>query len=100
MLYSKEFILENKTKVMVSFDLYEERNNLRWYIQDILYKKPRQRDWRSLHSSFRDDFEYRELSLEDRGKYRFERYKEFCGEEILKAAYQDIYDRIKPDILN
>lgn len=100
MLYSKEFIKDDKTKIIVRFDLREEKNTISWKVYDIQYKKPRQKEWRYLKDSFGDDYSYRHLSTAERTEYEYNQFKEFCGEDILKAAYQDIYDRIKPEVLN
>ena len=99
MKHSKEFLLKDKTKIVVRFSLYESYEELIWEIYDVLFKKPRKKKWISLKPLFADKYDYRQLSLKDRKKYEFDYYKEFCGEEILKAAYQDVYDRMKPDIL-
>lgn len=99
MLISKEFILEDKTKIAVKFILYEGFNEFIWLIEDIQYKKPRQKNWRFLKSSWDDNYDYRKLSLTERERYNYKKFADFCGEEILKAAYQDVYDRIKPSIL-
>lgn len=99
MIHSKEFLLKDKTKVVVSFSFCESYKGLIWRINDVLFKKPRKRKWVYLKSLFVDNYDYRHLSFDDRRKYELDYYKEFCGEEILKAAYQDVYDRIKPDIL-
>ena len=99
MLESKEFILNNKTKVIVRFNIIEERNNLTWKVEDIKFKSPRQKDWRFLKDLFACEYEYRQLSTEDRHKYEYDHYVEFCGEEVIKAAYADVYARIKPSIL-
>lgn len=99
MLISKEFILEDKTKIAVRFIFYESNHDFIWRIDDIKYKKPRQRDWRFLKSSWEDNYDYRLLSLTERERYNYKRFTDFCGEEILKAAYQDVYEQIKPSIL-
>ena len=99
MLISKEFILEDKTKMAVRFTIYESNNDFIWRIDDIQYKKPRQRDWRYLKSSWNDNYDYRMLSPTERERYDYKRFTDFCGEEILRAAYQDVYERMKPSIL-
>ena len=99
MFISKEFILEDKTKMAVRFILYESNHDFIWRIEDIQYKKPRQRDWRFLKSSWNDEYNYRLLSLTERERYDYKRFADFCGEEILKAAYQDVYEQLKPSIL-
>jgi len=99
MLTSKEFTLEDKTKITVRIRIYESCNQFVWHIDDIGYKKPRQRNWRYLKSSWSDNYDYRLLSLTERDGYNYKRFADFCGEEILKAAYQDVYEQIKPGIL-
>lgn len=99
MLISKEFILEDKTKIAVRFIFYESNNDFIWRIDDIQYKKPQQRDWRFLKPSWTDEYNYRLLSLTERERYDYKQFADFCGEEILKAAYQDVYEQIKPSIL-
>lgn len=99
MLTSKEFILEDKTKIAVRFMLYESCNDFIWRIDDIKYKEPRKRNWRFLKSSWSDNYDYRLLSLTERERYDYKQFTDFCGEEILKAAYQDVYEQLKPSIL-
>lgn len=99
MLTSREFILEDKTKMAVRFIFYEGNNDFIWRIDDIQYKKPRQRNWRFLKSSWSDNYDYHLLSLTERERYDYKQFANFCGEEILKAAYQDVYEQLKPSIL-
>ena len=99
MLTSREFILEDKTKIAVRFILYESCDSFIWRIDDIKYKKPRQRNWRYLKSSWEFKYDYRLLSPTERERYDYKRFADFCGEEILKAAYQNVYEQLKPSIL-
>lgn len=99
MLISKEFILEDKTKIAVRFIFYEGNNDFIWRIDNIQYKEPRQRNWRFLKSSWDYKYTYRQLSPTERERYDYKQFTDFCGKEILKAAYQDVYEQIKPSIL-
>ena len=99
LLFSKEFILEDKTKVSIGFFLFVLNGAFTWYIQDIRYKKPWQEDWQYLKSSWYYKSDYTMLSPTERERYDLKQFTDFCGEEILKEAYQDVYEQIKPNIL-
>ncbi len=95
---SREFKKEDGTRVRVQLYLFFEYKDIRYRIYDIRYCEPRKRTWKSLEVSFRDNWEYRQLNQNERGKYEIEKYVAFVGKDMLKEAIMSAWELLKPDI--
>lgn len=95
---SREFRKEDDTRIKIQLYLFFEYKDIRYRISDIRYCEPRKRIWKSLDASFRDNWEYRKLSQDDRRKYEIEKYVSFAGKDILKEAIMSAWELLKPDV--
>lgn len=92
-----QFKKEDKTEVAIYVYFYKSMCDREWRIDDIMYREFRKRNWKSLGNSFRDDYDYRRLSMPDRQKHEIKKYIEFVGEDKLKEAVINAWEQIKPD---
>lgn len=97
-IYSPEFRKEDGTRVIVHLYIHEEYGKIKFRIYDIRYCEPRKRTWKSFEASFRDNFDYRQLSRDDRRKYEIEKYISFVGKEKLEEAIMRAWESLKPDV--
>ena len=95
---SREFRKEDETRIRIQLYIFFEYNDIRYRISSIRYCEPRKRTWKSLEASFRDKWEHRQLSLNDRRKYEIEKYVEFVGKDMLKEAIMSVWELLKPDV--
>ena len=82
---SPEFRMEDGTRARVQLYLFFDYKEIRYRISDLRYCEPRKRTGKSLESSFRDNFDYRQLNQDERRKYEIENYASVAG---IKAEYE------------
>ena len=95
---SPEFKKEDGTRLRVQLYLYLDYKDIKYRISDTRYCEPRKRTWKSLETSFRDNFDYRQLKQDDRRKYEIKKYVEFVGRDVLKEAIISAWESLKPDV--
>lgn len=95
---SPEFRKEDGTRFRVQLYLFVDYRNIRYRISDIRYCEPRKRTWKSLETSFRDNWDYRQLDQKDRRKYEINKYIEFAGKDMLKDAIIQAWESIRPNV--
>lgn len=95
---SPEFKKDDRTRFVVRLYLYLDCKNIKYRIYDIMYCEHRKRTWKSLESSFRDSWDYRQLDQKERRIYEIRKYIEFVGKEKLEEAIIQAWENMKPNI--
>lgn len=85
--------------IIVGFFDYSTSENP-WKIDDIFYRIPPKRKWKSLIYEMTEDYRYRALSYEDRDKMRYEKIIKFAGKDKVKEALEYAWEYVKPNIDN
>ena len=91
---------EDKQDIIIVVEFYTNYRNPEWRIAEIKYKTSRQREYRWFTDSFKDEYSYRRLSMEDRQKYALEKFESFVGREKLEEAVETAWRNIRPDLGN
>lgn len=89
---------EDKQDIIIIVDFYDNYMNPLWRIADIKHKTSRQREYRYLSASIRDDWNYRKLDREERWDYVMKKYEEFVGREKLEEAVELAWKSLRPDL--
>lgn len=89
---------EDKKDIIICVDFYEDYRKPEWRIADIKYKTSRQRNYKHLSETFRDDWNYRKLEMNDRKKYALEKFEEFVGRDKLEEAIMAAWESFKPNL--
>ena len=89
---------DEKQDIIIVVDFYENYRDPEWRIADIKYKTSRQREYRFLSTSFRDDWDYRKLDREERYDYVMKKYEEFVGREKIEEAVEAAWKSLRPDL--
>lgn len=91
------FKTEDKTEIIIIVGCNSEYNGIFWCIEDIKYRKYRQRQFRYMSKEFRDLYEYGRLDSDEREEYAYRKYEEFVGKERLQEALMYAWNMIKPN---
>lgn len=91
---------EDRNDIIIVVDFYVDYRNYIWRIEDIKYKTSRQREYRHYSDTFRDNWNYRQLNLDERKKYAMRKYEEFVGRDKLNEAVMIVWEMIKPNLEN
>ena len=91
---------EDKQDIIIVVEFYTNYRKPEWRIAEIKHKTSRQREYRWFTDSFKDEYSYRRLSMEDRQKYALEKFESFVGREKIEEAVEAAWKSIRPDLGN
>ena len=89
---------EDKQDIIIIVDFVDNYGEFVWRIADIKYKTSRQREYRYYSTSFRDDYSYRKLDINERKEYIMKKYEEFVGRDKMNEAVMAAWEMIKPNL--
>lgn len=89
---------EDKQDIIIIVQFFENFQYHKWRIADIKYKTSRQREYRCLSASFRDNWDYCRLDPEEKSDYVMKKYEEFVGRDKLEEAVEAAWKSIRPDL--
>ena len=89
---------EDGRDIVFVFDIVDYNRKVTWRICDIMYKTTKQRNYRFLSLTFRDNFDYRLLDRNGKADYAMKKYIEFVGEDLIRTGIEMAWNSIKPDI--
>lgn len=95
-----QYRTEDKQDIIIVVDFYEDYRKPVWRVVEIKYKTSRQREYRYFTYTFRDNWEYRSLDLDERKEYVMKKFEEFVGRDKLNEAVMAAWQMLKPDFDN
>lgn len=92
-IFKRDDGTQYRVDVRIHLDTY--RNETANYFVDVYFRKKNKRNWDSIHSH-KDDYEYRNLSMEQRREYDKNNILKFLSEDEVHESKLELWELLKP----